>query len=159
MPPYDADYIGVDHATGRVQWRFRLQWAPGGEDFIGSEAQVSTLHPWWMPSPQAPEKSPMSHDEGEGDDSDTESTLRYRRARKASPNYARRHTHFSQIYYSMLPLPILAQLGPGAPDGAFPRGWYCTYCGKLNYQAMLRHRRCTNTFCQVSVFWFNPVKN
>jgi hypothetical protein len=30
-----------------------------------------------------------------------------------------------------------------------PSGWYCVKCGKLNFQIMFRHRRCSGSVCKV----------
>ena len=56
--------------------------------------------------------------------------------------------------HNLLPLGVHAELGPHTSSGPFPKGWYCTDCGKLNKQIFLRHRRCSSSSCQVTLICF-----
>ncbi|KAF9563559.1 hypothetical protein CPC08DRAFT_705875 [Agrocybe pediades] len=156
--------------VGHAQWRFRLRWAPGGEEYIMPHRDLKELeHPWWHPPlpedamheslPQ--EATAMSLDDNSGvatmaleyifpkDLEDCfETTPRYRAARLANHEYQFRNNHFSDVYESILPTRLLAPFGPSVLDNLFARGWFCLDCGKINFQASLRHRKCTNSDCK-----------
>ena len=83
-----------------------------------------------------------------------DTTLRYRVARLSNVNYEFRHTHFREIYQSLVPLQLLAPYGRTVLDSSFPRGWLCETCGKMNFQAALRHRVCSSSFCKVRLVLF-----
>ena len=78
-----------------------------------------------------------------------DTTPRYRLARLSNVNYEFRHTHFREFYHSLVPLQLLAPCGRTVLDSSFPRGWLCETCGKMNFQAALRHRVCSSSFCKV----------
>ena len=78
-----------------------------------------------------------------------DTTLRYRVARLSNVNYKFRHAHFRELYHSLVPLQLLAPYGGTVLDSSFPRGWLCETCGKMNFQAALRHRMCSSSFCKV----------
>lgn len=98
---------------GRVKWKLRFQWTPGGEDLLPDGKNLTV--PWWAPTYIQP-----------GD-------------MEATP-YMRRKD-LLRYCHSLLPLYLFA--GPGPYFGnSLPRGWYCVYCGKLNKQIFFRHRKC-----------------
>lgn len=134
-----------DIITARVQWRFRMNWEPGGEDWQTVENDKLSS-PWWNTSLKARGLSVMP--QPDMDDSDEESTETYRLARRHNPNFDRRHCVFSQTFFSVLPLHLLAPMHVEMPDSSLPRGWHCQDCGKLNFRYYLRHRRCLSPYCQ-----------
>ncbi|EKM81545.1 hypothetical protein AGABI1DRAFT_125924 [Agaricus bisporus var. burnettii JB137-S8] len=129
----------------RVRWRFRLRWEPGGEGWQIRDPQRLTS-PWWNPNLKAQELAvgPLNSSE----DSDDESTQKYRLARRRNQNFPRRHCYFDQTFCSVLPLHLLAPINAEIPDAVLPRGWHCPDCGKLNFRYYLRHRRCDSSYCQ-----------
>lgn len=58
MPKIDVQ----DRAQGRIRWKLRFHWTPGGEDFLpGSEKLAS---PWWMRNEESvPEPSYMMRED------------------------------------------------------------------------------------------------
>jgi hypothetical protein len=78
-----------------------------------------------------------------------DTTPRYREARLSNINYKFRHAHFRDLYHSLVPLQLLAPYGRTVLDSSFPRGWLCETCGKMNFQAALRHRLCSSSLCKV----------
>jgi hypothetical protein len=78
-----------------------------------------------------------------------DTTSRYRVARLSNVNYEFRHAHFRELYHSLVPLQLLAPYGRTVLDSSFPRGWLCETCGKMNFQAALRHRACSSSLCKV----------
>jgi hypothetical protein len=78
-----------------------------------------------------------------------DTTPRYRVARLSNVNYKFRHVHFRKLYHSLVPLQLLAPYGRTVLDSSFPPGWLCETCGKMNFQAALRHRVCSSSFCKV----------
>lgn len=78
-----------------------------------------------------------------------DTTPRYRAARLSNVNYKFRHAHLRELYHSHVPLQLLAPYGRTVLDSSFPRGWLCETCGKMNFQAALRHRMCSSSFCKV----------
>lgn len=78
-----------------------------------------------------------------------DTTPRYRVARLSNANYKFRHAHFGELYHSLVPLQLLIPYGRTGLDSSFPRGWLCKTCGKMNFQAALRHRVCSSSFCKV----------
>lgn len=135
-----------DASKARVRWRFRMKWEPGGEDWQVRERDKLSS-PWWNPTLKAQGLSIFPQPDSE--DSDDESTLEYRLARKRNPNFERRRCFFNQAFYSVLPLHLLAPVDAEIPDSALPRGWHCEGCGKLNFRSYLRHRRCSSSYCEV----------
>jgi hypothetical protein len=146
--------------NGNVQWKFRLQWTPGGEESIMPNHHINSLqHPWWAPMPRPPlpdgvqypqQQQPSLSPSPKWDSEDNYSTTpRYRSARIYHPDYKFRDRPVGELYSSLLPLTLLAPFGPSVMDTTFPRGWYCTGCGKLNFQAALRKRKCSSSFCKV----------
>lgn len=145
---------------GNVAWKFRLQWTPGGEEsFMCNHDPYSLGHPWWIPIPRQPPTKDGRHAmqqvalnanfKWESEDSHS-TTPRYRMARTCHPDYKFRNRPVGELYSSLLPLSLLAPFGPSVMDTTFPRGWYCTWCGKLNFQAALRQRKCSSSRCKVS---------
>lgn len=183
--------------THRVKWCFRLQWSPGGEEWILPNHDKDLLeHPWWKP-PSRPSIPPLEEipsldtqsidnllfdpavpvvsqdipartpplvastfeSQATSDkelvtapfepESTFDTTPRYREARRFNVNYEFRHAHFRELYHSLVPLQLLAPYGRTVLDSSFPRGWLCETCGKMNFQAALRHRLCSSSFCKV----------
>jgi hypothetical protein len=87
--------------------------------------------------------------ESQSSESTFDTTPRYRVARSSNVNYKFRHVHLRELYHSLVPLPLLAPYGRKMLDSSFPRGWLCKSCGKMNFQAALRHRMCSSSFCKV----------
>ncbi|KDR80981.1 hypothetical protein GALMADRAFT_222574 [Galerina marginata CBS 339.88] len=146
--------------SGHVEWRLRLRWAPGGEEFIMPEVDPKDLeHPWWNPSADANSPSnetvtasvatvlPMIPIPSKEPEDDFPTAPHYRQARIAHPEYKFRHHHFRELYESVLPTYLLAPFGRQVRDLSFPRGWFCLECGKINFQSALRHRRCNSAAC------------
>ena len=52
----------------------------------------------------------------------------------------------SDIHYSQISPHFVAAFGS---THIVPSGWYCVQCGKLNFQSMFRHRRCSSSVCRV----------
>jgi hypothetical protein len=133
-----------------------LQWAPGGEKGTLAEGNAYELqHPWWdPPSPvqEAPNEKP-SADKVPKEVDDLEAsfptTARYRDARIRHHEYQFRHLPLDDLYQSVIPLNLLIPFGREYMDTSFPRGWFCKDCGRLNFQAALRHRKCLSSFCKV----------
>lgn len=146
---------------GNVEWKFRLQWTPGGEEsFMWNHNPYHLGHPWWAPIPRPPltedvqyplmqHVSSNAYFKWEPEDN-YPTTPRYLTARTCHPDYKFRHRPVGELYSSLLPLSLLAPFGPSVMDTTFPRGWYCAWCGKLNFQAALRQRKCSSLPCKVS---------
>ncbi|KAF9454482.1 hypothetical protein P691DRAFT_808625 [Macrolepiota fuliginosa MF-IS2] len=137
--------VGAGVSRAKVRWRFRMKWEPGGEDWQVHERD-DLSSPWWNPLLKAQGLSALPRSDLE--DSDNESTMMYRLARRSNPNFARRRCFFNQAFYSVLPLHLLAPINAEIPDSALPRGWHCKDCGKLNFRYYLRHRRCSSSYCK-----------
>lgn len=149
-----ADSKGLDgHLAGQVEWRFRCDWGPSADDVTASELSPYVPQPWWVPDPrredQGKRRAKAEDDEGMDPDTDTESSIQYRISRQKHPNYRHRRKALSESYQSVLPRHVRVPDTLNMPDEAFPLGWPCKDCGKLNYRAMLRHRKCTSSFCKV----------
>jgi hypothetical protein len=108
--------------TGRVKWKLRFHWTPGGEDLLPDGQNL--ISPWWTSIPRG------------GEDNRRTPATTYM-DRKDLQNYC----------HNLLPRDVLAELGPHT--SGVPRGWYCVDCGKLNKQIFLRHRSCSSSSCQV----------
>lgn len=117
-----GNYPRWGQVIGRVKWKLRLHWTPGGEDLL-PDGQ-SLVEPWWISTlSESGENYAIQHREYMN--------------RKDLQN----HCH------NLLPLDVLSEPGPHSSD--VPRGWYCVECGKLSKQIFLRHRSCSNESCQV----------
>lgn len=128
--------------SGRITWRFRLEWTGGGEEiFTSSDASESLSRPWWRPQDST----------GQNETPNLESAPQYLSLRKSNINYTYMDQPVKDIYQSIIPLQILAPFGPDLSDEAFPRGWLCGDCGKINVQTFLRHRQCDSLSCKVSL--------
>lgn len=158
-----------------MRWRFRLRWSPGGEEWVLPNHDKKILeHPWWKPSstppvdvqstdnltvnhiaPSVSQEKPTTEPftaslvvESQSPE-DFNATSKYQEERSSHVNYQFRHTHLRELYHSHIPLPLLAPYGCSVLDSSFPRGWLCENCGKINFQAALRHRVCSSSFCKV----------
>ncbi|KAF8959621.1 hypothetical protein BDZ97DRAFT_1837174 [Flammula alnicola] len=140
--------------SGQVQWRFRLKWAAGGEESIlPKRDNVNFDHPWWNPPSvlpastsgveQAPEENvpETALDDLDDPENSFPTTARYRTARLS-------HHEYNELYSSVIPLHLLVPYGVQVIDNSFPRGWFCKDCGRMNFQAALRHRKCPSSFCK-----------
>lgn len=107
---------------------------------------------WWDPGSRRKDKGKgrAKNEDDEEADMDTESSVPYRISRQEHPNYRHRREALCESYQSVLPRHVRVRDTLNMPDEAFPLGWSCKECGKLNYRAMLRHRKCTSLFCEVS---------
>ena len=147
-----------------MQWRFHLQWAPGGEEAIlPSSKNFNLQYPWWEPLPAPSPKVEEPEDreiipeettdpiqvEPEEPEDAIPTTARYRDARLRHHEYKFRHSPLSDLYHSVVPQHLLVPFGPMYLDSSFPRGWLCDFCGRLTFQAALRHRKCPSSFCKV----------
>ncbi|KIM39562.1 hypothetical protein M413DRAFT_447045 [Hebeloma cylindrosporum] len=151
---------------GNVEWKFRLQWTPGGEESLKpcqlDDPNRLDFHalgsPWWAPKSRsrhvrgAPSPPQLKVELNPGLKRDSEddylTTPKYRLARMGHPDYKFRDRPVGELYSCLLPLTLLAPFGPAVMDTTFPRGWYCLMCGKLNFQAALRQRKCSSSFCK-----------
>ncbi|KAF9483051.1 hypothetical protein BDN70DRAFT_359669 [Pholiota conissans] len=151
--------------SGRVRWKFHLQWAPGGEGLIFPQKSPSDLeYPWWNPpSPsqelqekrnteleagEIPEEEPKKDFEADDPESTYLSTPRYRDARTRNHEYKFRNLPLGDLYDSVVPMHLLMPFGEDYMDLSFPRGWCCAECGRMNFQAALRHRKCPSSLCK-----------
>ena len=155
-------------SVGQVQWRFHLEWAPGGEEIILPDHPKDSLDwPWWnekakgpplsvapeTPTAQEAETRDMpSQNAAQADEPENRypTTSKYRQARMSNHEYKFRHCPLSEAYDSVVPEQVLAPFGRQHSDRVFPRGWLCTKCGRLNFQQALRHRKCPSSLCKVS---------
>ncbi|KAF6743756.1 hypothetical protein DFP72DRAFT_1177627 [Ephemerocybe angulata] len=194
--------IRKDRATASavacVQWRFRVQWMPGGEGIFKKDAAIGLdlSRPWWsIPPPPSgsgvvgmasvaaasasavsrglrslstlgsrlsavaagkqPERrgldSPSVHlgsaSESVSEKIGVETTTPelYLHPRQAHPSY--RSAPGTELYSSLLPQPLLAEFNSFISNDVFPSGWFCSACGKVNFQVAMRHRKCTSLKC------------
>ncbi|KAH6915622.1 hypothetical protein BKA70DRAFT_1253285 [Coprinopsis sp. MPI-PUGE-AT-0042] len=140
----------VDYPT--FQWKFRIKWIAGGEQ--RSIGGVS-LGPWWLPS-QAPANPVVVATSGgpvEGTSAapDTASRLAtpvlYLQAQESHPNHPLRDLLSGDTSAPLVPNTLLVELRSCQSDEAFPTGWLCPGCGKVNFQLAMRHRQCSSTAC------------
>ncbi|KAH9479125.1 Protein RCC2-like protein [Psilocybe cubensis] len=166
LEPSDGDRQQGEQqsVSGQVKWLFRLQWRPGGEEFIMPDTDPLTLeYPWWvqrldlnkdekteLEEQNSPDKESLAEATQTPSDpeDDYPTTPKYRQARVTNHEYEFRHDHYRLIYESLLPISLLAPFGPFVLDSGFPRGWLCANCGRVNYQAALRHRICGSSSCK-----------
>ncbi|KAJ2936980.1 hypothetical protein H1R20_g87, partial [Candolleomyces eurysporus] len=71
----------------------------------------------------------------------------YLHLRKAHPTYGVEHTLIESGFYSLIPESLLSHFTPSLSNESFPSGWFCTACGKVNFQAAMRHRKCSGLVC------------
>ncbi|KAF5316310.1 hypothetical protein D9619_006834 [Psilocybe cf. subviscida] len=132
--------------AGQVQWRFHLEWAPGGEEIIlPSHPKGSFDWPWWNEevkdatpsaafetsvSSEAETQETSPNDGAQTDEPEIRypTTPRYRQARIANHEYKFRHCLLSDAYDSVVPEQVLAPFGRQHSDRVLPRGWLCTKC-------------------------------
>ncbi|KAF5381326.1 hypothetical protein D9615_008419 [Tricholomella constricta] len=168
--PHITAGLESDHVAGQVEWRFMCSWIPSGEEAGAHPAASSAcaLRPWWAPTAPSPlttsapssSTAPTLHPADasrahghDGEEEDTITTQRYLVRRKQHPNCALRAFPLHLRFYSPLPLALLAPPGNGEVDGDLPSGWLCSDTdtagrGKLNFQSLMRHRRCESSFCK-----------
>lgn len=117
---------------------------------------LDTVNPWWLPqldTNSGTVSSPL--------DDDDLSTPHYKDRCIKSHNYPFRDTPIAHRCPSILPLHLLVPHNETTDLGFGPgqiveehKGWYCTQCGALNRVNMMRHRRCSSSFCAST----NPEK-
>ncbi|KAJ7746853.1 hypothetical protein DFH07DRAFT_580731 [Mycena maculata] len=140
-------------ATGTVEWRFKLRWGSGGEEHLGFPSDaVDITTPWWL-SQLDTSMEPASNSTSSPNDTDL-STPYYKDRRAQNHNYRFRNMPIAHCCPSILPFHLLVphndgtELGFGPEQIANePKGYYCADCGKLNRITMMRHRRCSSSFC------------
>jgi hypothetical protein len=141
-----------DYDAGQVRWKFRLQWSSGGEEGIFPNRRGELTHAWWSPPPH-PCVSQGKEKGSENESSDPEdtfpTTLKYRELRTQNSEYKWRHSPLQDLYYCLFPAHILMPFNSQLPDINFPRGWICSTCGRMNFQAAIRHRKCPSPLCKV----------
>ena len=143
-----------DYDTGQVRWKFRLQWSSGGEESIFPKHRDELTHAWWSPPPPCHvTKGKGKGSENEPLDPDPEdsfpTTLKYRELRTQNSEYKWRRSPLKDLYYCLFPAHILMPFTSQLPDINFPRGWICSTCGRMNFQAAIRHRKCPGPLCKV----------
>jgi hypothetical protein len=161
----------VKGAQITVRWRFRVEWVRGGEYmFRDAQREVDVGRPWWVSSSRSkPLSSVSSRNKGyhrkSGKDEVRTPEL-YLAHWRAHPSYSRslpvRPSSSTDATLtvpeddntkedpSLELLPITFTATPFnvflSPD-AFPTGWFCAACGKVNAQNAMRHRRCASLLC------------
>ncbi|KAJ6581179.1 hypothetical protein B0H19DRAFT_496616 [Mycena capillaripes] len=154
--PQDGRVPTSSDLAGRAKWEFKLQWGSGGEEYLGlpSDSLPETVAPWWLPphTSEAVVSEPAST--STSSDNVDASTPEYKHQRLRSHNYSFRNTPIANRCPSILPLHLLVPHNDSAELGFGPeeiveehKGWYCAECGKLNRVVMMRHRRCSSSFC------------
>ncbi|KAF8655945.1 hypothetical protein AX16_002852 [Volvariella volvacea WC 439] len=155
-PGPDQDHTLEEIVHGRVKWRFRCRWMRGGEYPTEVYPQHHLERPWWI------DPTPPPHQAG----TDDESTLLYRLCASKSRNHLFRNAT-ADVWDFMLPTQVLPPTQSSAymgelvglggtcvvSDEAFPRGWWCERCGRLNQQYMMRHRECLSLVCRDQMVW------
>ncbi|TFK21873.1 hypothetical protein FA15DRAFT_64736 [Coprinopsis marcescibilis] len=142
---------GTDETT--VQWKFRVQWGIGGESILKNQQNAISL-PWWMDE----NGSSRSRASTEGTELNSQSNakqnadrlvtpLLYLQAKEGHPNSRLKNVNQWDSHFSMVPHFMLAELTSCFSDDAFPSGWFCAECGRVNFQAAMRHRQCTSEAC------------
>ncbi|KAJ7493424.1 hypothetical protein B0H11DRAFT_962700 [Mycena galericulata] len=150
IPLAGQDPVSSD-AIGRVRWQFELRWSPGGEEDLGLPLEaLSPAVPWWLPRFK-PSLVPVSASTSDGVDL---STPHLKDRRLQSHNYRFRNIPIADRCPSILPLHLLVPQNDSTELGFGPgqvvqerKGFYCVVCGKLNRITMMRHRRCSSSFC------------
>ncbi|TEB28842.1 hypothetical protein FA13DRAFT_760746 [Coprinellus micaceus] len=161
----------VKGAQITVRWRFRVEWVRGGEYmFRDAQREVDVGRPWWVSSSRSkPLSSVSSREKGyhrkSGKDEVRTPEL-YLAHWRAHPSYSRSLPVRPSSSTDATPtvpeddntkedpslelLPITFTATPFnvflSPD-AFPTGWFCAACGKVNAQNAMRHRRCASLLC------------
>ena len=144
---------------GRVQWKFRLRWVPGGEEWHFTPQDPRAFeYPWWIKYGTKPEQFPLPLESVSGEakernvelEAEFKTTAKYWHERQHSSSFKTRHFHPREMWTSILPTSLVARtFGPGYSDAYFPRGWVCESCGRINFQSSLRRRRCPSKPCEV----------
>lgn len=159
----EAGDVASPTVTGRVEWRFWMRWGASGEEWKeAEEAGQDIVQPWWSGDRKGKGKA---QDDDPGDEW---SARRFRKARKENPNYRFKEMPMNELCWGVLPISMevvgrrksrgegegedgneWGWWGWGLADESFPSGWHCADCGKVNYQVMFRHRKCSSSFCGV----------
>ena len=157
-------------SAGRIEWSFKLEWVSGGEEWLvaPTDNHIDYSRPWWdHPEPEAPAETtphpelaligvdeittqmqPLEISPNETPSTDPLANLnddwqsRYQVEKTSHSIWDR----LSDIYYSQISSHFVADFGS---THIVPSGWYCVQCGKLNFQSMFRHRRCSSSVCKV----------
>ncbi|KAI0041834.1 hypothetical protein FA95DRAFT_650231 [Auriscalpium vulgare] len=117
----------------RKTWRVEAEWVCGGEEILRDdggdieeyEAWCASLQrPWWehQEQPSAP-GLPDAPPPLQGDP-------------------------IAPVPSLLLPLPLLAPFTFFSSSDAFPTGYVCPRCGRVSFQAHLRHRACPSSHCR-----------
>ena len=160
-------------SAGRIEWTFKLEWVSGGEEWLvaPTDNHIDYSGPWWDPKPtKAPEAPAQTTPHPELTLTGLDEITTQMQPLEISPNeipstdplanlnddwqsrYQVEKTSYSiwdrlsDIYYSQISSHFVAAFGS---THIVPSGWYCVQCGKLNFQNMFRHRRCSSSVCKV----------
>lgn len=124
---------------------------------VPPSALQSSLSPEAPPVPSQSTSPPAPAPEDEAECSttkDKESPLFkidtpsiYLHVRKSHSTYGVEHTLVESGFYSLVPESLLSLFASFLSNEAFPSGWFCTTCGKVNFQAAMRHRKCSSLGC------------
>ncbi|ETW78537.1 hypothetical protein HETIRDRAFT_386703 [Heterobasidion irregulare TC 32-1] len=156
---YAPSLRATSTTTLRVLWRFELEWICGGEESLKSEAQDSKewqktiQRPWWectsspsetaLYSPMATDAPLTQNTVATEQDSDLINPT-------ALDHSSPRQPFDAPIAHSLIPLPLLASFSASSSaNDAFPSGYFCHNCGRVNVQRFLRHRACESAHCSV----------
>jgi hypothetical protein len=160
-------------SAGRIEWSFKLEWVSGGEEWLvpPTDDPIDYSRPWWDPpeptkGPEVPaqttphpeltliqldeittqmqqcEISPNKTPTDPLADPNDDWQSRYEMEKMSHSIWDR----LGDIYYSLISPHFVAAFGS---SHIVPSGWYCVQCGKLNFQTMFRHRRCSSSVCKV----------
>lgn len=149
-----ADDSKVQHPT--FQWKFRVEWMKGGDQCV-RPTEGGWPGPWWrfspeLPNPTVPKQEDgavIGHPPGLSDiaPSPIATPPLYLLAQEAHPNYPLLGLIRQQTSFSSVPNALKVDLKFCQSDEAFPTGWLCASCGKINFQLEMRHRQCTGSVC------------
>ena len=160
-------------SAGRIEWSFKLEWVSGGEEWLvaPTDNHIDYSRPWWdHPEPtKAPEAPAQTTPHPELTLTGLDEIGTQMQPLEISPNeiptdplvdpnedwqsryQVEKTSHsiwdrLSDIYYSQISSHFVVAFGS---THIVPSGWYCVQCGKLNFQSMFRHRRCSSSVCKV----------
>lgn len=141
-----------DVVSGRVRWRFRIQWSAGGEESLWPDRVDVLKHPWWSPVHESPADAPGSAiDLQRIAKPEDEFPTIHQNSCKQNDEYKCKDNSLQELYYYLLPAHLLKPFTALLPDANFPRGWVCRKCGRMNFQRSMRRRKCPSASCKVIV--------